>query len=146
MEIAGLPLHPLVVHAAVVLGPLAALVALAWSLRSGWQPRLRLPLVGLSAAAAVALVAAYLSGDALLESRPALASKPLVGVHEQRAQLLLWLTLAFAPVAVVAGWGVVRGRAALAALRVVVALLAVALLVQVVLVGDAGARAVWGSV
>jgi hypothetical protein len=31
MEIAGLPLHPLVVHGAVVLSPLAALVALAYA-------------------------------------------------------------------------------------------------------------------
>ena len=30
MEINGLPLHPLVVHAAVVFGPLAALTALAY--------------------------------------------------------------------------------------------------------------------
>ena len=31
MEINGLPLHPLAVHAAVVFGPLAALLALAYA-------------------------------------------------------------------------------------------------------------------
>ena len=34
MEINGLPLHPLVVHAAVVFGPLAALAALAYAVRA----------------------------------------------------------------------------------------------------------------
>ncbi|MEZ5096403.1 MAG: DUF2231 domain-containing protein [Nocardioides sp.] len=34
--IGGLPIHPLVVHAAVVLGPLAALLLLGYAFRPGW--------------------------------------------------------------------------------------------------------------
>ena len=48
MEINGLPLHPLVVHAAVVFGPLAALAALAYVVLPAWRDRLRWPMVVLA--------------------------------------------------------------------------------------------------
>jgi hypothetical protein len=41
MELGGLPLHPLVIHAAVVFGPLAALCALGYALLDRWRERLR---------------------------------------------------------------------------------------------------------
>ena len=47
MEINGLPLHPLVVHAAVIFGPLAAVAALAF-LVPRWRDRLRWPMVVLA--------------------------------------------------------------------------------------------------
>ena len=143
MEISGLPLHPLVVHAAVVLGPVAALAALGYAAVGRWRDWLRVPMVVVARAAVASIVAAYLSGDSFLEANRALAQKPWVGTHEERAELLLWLTLGFGVVAVAVGWlhdrpGVVRTTG-----RAVLGLLALAVLVQVVLVGDAGARAVW---
>jgi hypothetical protein len=146
MEISGLPLHPLVVHAAVVLGPLAALAALGYAVVGRWREWLRVPMVVVSLAAVVSIGAAYLTGDSFLEAHRALAQKPYVGTHEERAGLLLWLTLGFGAVVVGVGWLHERPGVARTAGRALLALLAVAVLVQVVLVGDAGARAVWQGV
>ena len=43
MEFHGIPLHPLVVHAAVVFTPLAALSALGFALVERWRGYLRWP-------------------------------------------------------------------------------------------------------
>ncbi len=63
--------------------------------------------------------------------------------HEERAELLLWLTPAFGVAAVAAHLLHPRPGIARTAVRVLLALASLAVLVQVVLVGDAGARAVW---
>ena len=145
MEINGLPVHALVVHAAVVFGPLAALTAAAYAAVPRWQGRLRLPMLVLAVVATLSVVAAYLSGDNFLENNPELAQKPFVETHEERAELLLKLVLAFGPVAVAAYLLHPRHGAARTVVRVLLGLVALAVLVQVVLVGDAGARAVWSS-
>ena len=146
MEIGGLPLHPLVVHAAVVLTPVAALTALLYALVGRWREWLRWPMVGLALVATGAVVAAYLSGDNFLASRPELSRNPLVRTHEDRAGLLLWLTLGLGAVAALTGGLHGRTTAGLrVGLRVLLALAGVAVLVQVVLTGDAGSRAVWGT-
>ena len=51
-EILGLPIHALVVHASVILIPLAALVGVAF-LRPAWRMPLRWPLVAATAVATV---------------------------------------------------------------------------------------------
>lgn len=145
MEINGLPLHPLVVHAAVIFGPIGALTALTYAVLPRWQDRLRLPMVALALLATASVVAAYLTGGNFLESRPELQREPLVETHEERAQLLLWLTLGFGVVALATGWLHARIGPVRIALRVMLGLAAAAVLVQVVLTGDAGARAVWDS-
>lgn len=143
MEINGLPLHPLVVHAAVVFGPLAALAALGY-LVPRWRDRLRWPMVILALVATASIVVAYLSGDRLLDSRPELSTSPLVQTHEERAGTLLWTTLGFGVVAVLAGWWHARPGVLRAVLAVLLGLGALGVLVMVVLTGDAGAQAVWG--
>ena len=143
MEINGLPLHPLVVHAAVVFGPLAALAALGY-LVPRWRARLRWPMVVLALVATGAIVVAYLSGGDVLESKPELESLPAVETHEERAELLLWVTLAFGLVGLVAGWLSTRTGALRLVLDVLLAVGAVAVLVLVIRTGDSGARAVWG--
>jgi uncharacterized membrane protein len=143
MEIGGLPLHPLVIHTPVVLTPLAALCALAYACIGGWRDRLRWPMLVLAVLATASVVAAYLTGRNLLESRPALGTKPLVMTHEDRATLLLWVALSFGVVAVVTAWLHARTGAAQVVLRVVLTVVALAVLVQVVRTGDAGSRAVW---
>lgn len=146
MEIGGLPLHPLVVHAAVVFGPLGALTALGYVALPRWRDRLRWPMVVMALVATGSIVAAYLSGDAFLDQVPALEQKPLVRTHQDRAQLLLWLTLGFGAVSLVAGWLHGRSGALRTVLSIVLGLAALAVLVQVVRTGDAGSRAVWESV
>lgn len=145
MEIDGLPLHPLVVHAAVIFGPIGALAALAYAVLPRWRDRLRLPMVALALLATGSVVAAYLTGRDFLASRPELGQDPLVDTHEARAQLLLWLTLGFGLVALAAGWLHARTGPGRVVSRVVLGLAAAAVLVQVVLTGEAGARAVWES-
>ena len=163
MEIAGLPLHPLVVHAAVVLTPLAVVLGWAVALMPGWRWLTRWAALAVTAGAAGAVVFAKQSGEALLEDRPFLTSsqsavRDLVEKHQDRAELLTIATLAFVVVVMLAFWllpaasGLATGRlghpgrserwlslslsAALLALGAVV-------LVLVVLTGDAGARATW---
>lgn len=143
MEINGVPVHPLVVHAAVVFGPLGALAALAHVALPSWRARLRWPMVGLALLATGAIVAAYLTGTNFLASRPELRQLAAVQTHRARGTLLLWVTLGFAVVAVTVGgrreWAGWPGRL----LHLLLAGAAVGVLVLVVLTGDAGARAVW---
>lgn len=143
MEINGLPLHPLVVHAAVVFGPLAALTALAY-LVPRWREKVRWPMVVLALVATASVVLAYLSGNDLLDNRPELGRIPALQTHEDRAGILLWTTLGFGVVAAVSGWWGGRSGAVRILLDVLLGVGAVAVLVLVVLTGDAGSRAVWG--
>lgn len=143
MEINGLPLHPLVVHAAVIFGPLAALAALAY-LVPRWRDVMRWPMVVLAVVATGALVLAYFSGGDFLDGRPELRQLPQVEEHEELGEQLLWISLAFGVVAVVSGWLHARTGALRVVLDVLLAVTAVVLLVWVFRTGEAGARAVWG--
>ena len=64
-SIAGLPVHPLVVHAVVVLALLAALLLVTYVLKPAWQRGLQWPLLGLSTIAAISAFVATQSGEAL---------------------------------------------------------------------------------
>jgi hypothetical protein len=143
MEINGLPLHPLVVHAAVIFGPIAALAALAF-LVPRWRAKLRWPMVVLAVIATLSIVAAYLTGDNFLEHKPELRTSPQVQTHEDRAGQLLWVTIAFGVIALASGWFATRTGALRVVLDVLLGVAAVATLVLVFLTGEAGARAVWG--
>jgi uncharacterized membrane protein len=155
MELNGVPLHPLVVHAVVVLGPLAALTGLVYAAVPRWRWLLRWPLVVLAVLTAATAFLATTSGDELLEARPEL--EPLVEEHEERGELLRNVALGYVPVSVLAAWAL-GGVSALASGRgaqetrgalgmvaaVLLAVASVALLVTLFLAGDSGAQAVWG--
>ena len=148
-----MPLHPLVVHAVVVLGPLTALTGLAYAAVSGWRWLLRWPLVVLALVTAGACVLAVRAGGALLDLRPEL--EPLVEEHEERGELLRNVALGYALVSAFAAWAL-GGASALASgkgaretrfgvpVALVLAAASVGLLVVLFLAGDSGARAVWG--
>lgn len=156
MEIAGLPLHALVVHAAVVLVPLAVLLVLLFAMLPRHRWATRWPAAGFTAGALLATWVAKLSGESLEESRPELA--PLVHEHSERGAQLAVLLTVLAVVLAVAVWSLgggsalASGRGAVSSkipvlekvLPVVLVLLSIAVLIWVVLVGDSGARAVWG--
>lgn len=144
MEINGLPLHPLVVHAAVVFGPLGALGALFYVVFPSWRDRVRWPMVALALLATGAIVVAYFTGNNFLNSRPELKQLPAVDTHKARGTRLFWVTLGFGVVAIAAGWFHARTGAVRIVLDALLAVAAVAVLVLVTLTGDAGARAVWG--
>jgi Predicted membrane protein (DUF2231) len=155
MEINGLPLHPLIVHAVVILGPLAGLTGLAYALVPKWRWLLRWPLVALAVIVAVTAFVAKLAGDSLLEARPEL--EPLVSDHMNYGNLLRNWALTFVVDAVLAAWAL-GGTSALASGRgaqesrgligwIAMLLLvagSIGLMVLLFLTGDSGARAVWG--
>lgn len=162
MEINGLPAHVLIIHAAVVFIPLAAISALVYV----WMPKYRWasrwPSVGLAGVALVAVLAAYFSGknfkDRFRDAGIALPSD--VQLHEERAQVLLWVTLVFVVFVLVAAWGL-GGPSSLKSDRGArgkhdpliewslvagVTIFAVATLLMTIQTGDAGASAVWGDI
>jgi uncharacterized membrane protein len=148
MEINGLPLHPLVVHAAVVFGPLAAIAAQAYVVLPAWRDRLRWPMLVLALMGTGAIAAAYVSGMNFFNSRPPeLQQLDLLQTHRTRAIRLFWVTLGFGVLAVLAAWLHNRTGAVRVVLNVLLGLAALAVLALAVLAGDSGSRAVWeGSV
>ena len=141
MEIFGIPLHPLVVHAAVIFGPVAALVSLVYALSAQWRVRLEAPAALLAIVASGAIFTAWFTGRNFLSHRPELKQLALVHTHQHRAGILALITIAYLVLAI-AAW-VTRAQPAGKVVRVLLALAALALLGMVVAVGDAGARAVW---
>jgi len=149
-EIDGLPLHPLVVHAVVVLVPLATLGALLVAARPRWS-RAYGPLV--AAAAVIAAAAAFVAREAgeALERTLREAGDPLEGIedHGRWGLYVFVLGLVFAVVTVAS---VVLARRAGPETRIarVAAWLAVALGVAATaftyLAGESGAESVWGYV
>jgi hypothetical protein len=157
MTIGGLPLHPLVVHATVVILPLTITLVIAFAVLPGWRWMTRWPSAVLSVACIALAYAATITGKSLENSNPVFGQ--LVATHQQRGHLLALLTIPFA-VLVVASAFLLSGTSALASgrgawvarvpvldkiLPVVLVLAGIGLLVLVVLTGDSGARAVWGT-
>jgi hypothetical protein len=148
MEINGLPLHPLVVHAAVIAGPVAALTAILYVVLPSWRDRLRWPMLALAFVATASIWVAFLTGQDFRDSKDFFTQGPLadkVDKHAGLAGTLRWVTSGFFVAALLSAWWHTRGGAVRVLLGVLLAAGAVATLVYVVLTGDAGARAVWGE-
>lgn len=154
MTIHGIPLHPLIVHAAVVLVPLACAGAVAYAVLTKHRWLTRTPTLLAAAAAAVSVQLAAMTGDELKDRLN--EHTKIIATHEMwagRLQAAAWVML----VIVAAAWwslphhnplpekGHHEGVTVLSKpLVVLLVIAAVAVLVLVVLTGDAGARAVWG--
>ncbi len=145
-EVNGLPLHPLAVHAAVVVVPLAALMGVLFVVprTRAWA---RIPFV-VSAVASVPIVFVAKESGQSLESALALGGDVarLVDEHAERADLLFILVIAYAVVAVLAvlahrSRGMSKALSQALSLLVIVGAVAVAY--QTYRVGDIGSRAVW---
>ncbi len=148
-----MPLHPLVIHAVVVLVPLAALAALAMTM-SRWRWLARWPALLLTLGATASAYVATLTGEDLQRDRGLNTAQ--VRTHAEwgdRLMISLWV---FTVLVAAAFWvwpsvtrlvGANDRPARVAVLEkpllVLVPLAAVVVLVLVVLTGDAGARAVW---
>ena len=158
MEINGVPLHPLVVHAVVVFAPLAALFGIAYAVLPGWRWALRWPLVAVTGIAVVTAFVATLSGQDLADSS-GLIALPEVRTHRDRGLLLRNILFGYTVVVGLAAWrlggpsGLKNGKGErpnpggplyLVTLGLLV-IGAVAVGVAVFLAGDSGARAVWGA-
>lgn len=154
-EFAGLPMHPLVIHAAVVFLPLTVLTSVVFAVVPRWRWVLRRPLLAGALICVGATFAAKQSGEALLAQR---GNPPYVAEHQEAGSLLFWFVLVFAAL-VVAAVFLLGGRTRIAGgkdhrgaappLQIAVAVLLVVAAVgtgyQAVVTGDAGARATWGG-
>lgn len=152
-SIFGLPTHILIIHAVVVLGPIAALTAIAYAVRPGWRGLLRWPLVVLAAITGVTGLIAGQSGEAL-EARVIAQDSgadqlALLHDHTEAGDIAKVLCVVFfILVVVVVFWGLRPGAAGgpvgmiSIAATVVVAL---AMLGSVTLTGHSGAKVAWSD-
>jgi uncharacterized membrane protein len=144
-SIAGLPLHPLVVHAVVVLLPLTALATIAVALRRSWRPAAG-PVAIAAAAMVVVSFVAKESGEALQRSRSALmANGQLVAEdHGAKGSLVPLVALALL-VAAALVWFAGRRPALNVPAIVLAVVVGLGTIAWCVVVGDSGARSVWGT-
>jgi uncharacterized membrane protein len=148
----GLPLHPLLVHSVIALVPITALAVVLHALWPAARRRLGIvtPLAGLALLIAVPLTVA--AGEDL---QTQVGPIPAVARHSELGHMLLpWAVALF--VLAAAEWVWFRWRERLTRsvrvrrlVSVVLAVLgcgvAAGALVLIVLIGDSGARAVWGA-
>lgn len=140
----GLPLHSLVVHAAVVLVPLASVGAVVMAVRPAWSRRFGPAVLAVGALGVVASFASTQSGEALARR---------VGTPEPHAELgdvLPWIALA-AFVLTVLLWvadrrGGERRTVGPAILAVLVVAAGAFATLWTIRVGHSGAEAVWRAI
>ncbi|GII58206.1 hypothetical protein Pth03_65950 [Planotetraspora thailandica] len=155
-QILGLPAHPLIIHAAVVLTPLLVVLSIAYAVLPAFRRRLDWAVVLTAIAAPAAVFGAKESGEEL-EARLFKGQIPQpVLDHSSFANPLFFSTLGLGVVALVlvyltrpvrepgtAATG--SARAVSLVLSVLAVVLALVVAYYVFRAGDSGARAVWGS-
>jgi len=149
VTINGIPIHPLVVHAAVVLAPIAALLAVAYVVPK-WRDGLRWPLAVVAVVAAVCVwFAAYTGGQLEDTMRVSMNASPhlahAIHHHEDLAGKLQASTWVLAALGLGAWFLHTRPGLLRNGVLVLLPLGGVAALVLAVLTGDAGAQAVWAA-
>ncbi|MDR7254782.1 putative membrane protein [Nocardioides sp. BE266] len=139
----GLPVHPLVVHAVVVLLPLACLGTIAIAVRPAWRRTHGILVVACAAAATVLIPVATSSGEALEEH----VGDP--GQHAALGDQLIWFAIPLLVLSAALVWldrrPAVPSRGLTRTVGVLALVAALATSVQVYRVGDSGARAAWGD-
>lgn len=140
----GIPLHPLVVHAVVVLLPLAILGTIAIVVKPAWRRSYGPLVVGVAAAAVVLCPVATSSGESLEQH----VGNP--GEHAALGDQLVWFAIPVLALAAVLVWLDRRSPDRrpgpswlLSAVSVLAVVASLACAVQVYRVGDSGARAAW---
>ncbi|MEV0897907.1 DUF2231 domain-containing protein [Actinoplanes sp. NPDC049802] len=154
-QVNGLPVHVLVLHAAVIFVPLLALGAVVYALVTRWRSRINWAVALLAVTAPVAALITMLSGTEfynrlLSGGRVSPAGKEILDGHMSNGTLTFWLTLGLGVVALLLVALTFRDPRALpkaadigfALVLVVLAGVSVYYLYQT---GDSGATAVWGT-
>ena len=145
-DILGIPLHPLVVHATVVLVPLASLGTLVFTIIPRWRRLYGWLIVAVSLVALVLVPLTTRTGrrlrDGLELGGPVLEK---IQEHEQMGDRVIWAVAPMFVLNVVAMLMVRAGRSAreVTVVAVVSSIAALAALVLVVLTGHLGSEAVW---
>jgi hypothetical protein len=150
-ELFGLPAHPLVVHAAVVLLPLAAIATVVCACVPRARRHYAPVALGLAIVATLAVGLAQGSGEALEDQ---VDETELVEEHtEQGEQVLPWAIAVTAAAALVAAgplvsrrWPTIPGRAITATLVVLSLAGGIGATWTVIEVGHSGAKATWNDV
>jgi quinol-cytochrome oxidoreductase complex cytochrome b subunit len=170
-ELFGLPAHPLVVHAPVVLLPLAVVGAAAMMIRPAWYVRFRWPVLAITAMGALGAVVAASTGEELeerVEDGASRSARRLIEDHAEAGEAARMFAIAFfvaVLVSVVVPWLLARRARAAAGstaveaassvatprwlrpvLMVFVAVTAIGSLITIVDAGHSGADSVWGDV
>jgi uncharacterized membrane protein len=136
--IAGLPLHPLVVHAVVVLLPLMAVLTIVVAVRRNLRERYSWWVVAANVVIFLITLVTKESGEALQKS----LGGQIAQEHGELGDVLPWFALLLALAS--AATAVTQRNKALGPVAVVVSIIAaVAATVWTVRTGDSGARAVW---
>lgn len=145
----GLPVHPLIVHATVVVVPSAALAVALYAVWPRFRAWARWAPMALAAAAVVLTPLSTSSGESF-EHR--VGGSSAIEQHAHLADLLIWWVVPLAVVAAGLWWwhragGTARSGRSLALVATLLpVVVAAGTLVQVVLIGHSGASAAWSDV
>ncbi len=158
-----MPLHPLVNDAAVTLLPLSVAAALAFALVPGWRWLTRWATLLVTVGGLVSLLLTWWTGRELATERYANVTGVLaerLATHQERADVLVWVYLAFTVAVVLAflvvpapsrleggrmGFAGTSARWASTAVPAALVALALLALLGVVLTGHAGAQVAFGQ-
>lgn len=153
-QVNGLPVHALVLHAAVIFVPLLALGAVVYALVPRWRPKVDWAVALLAVAAPASALVAKLSGgelyDRLLAQGLKGTGKEILDDHMGYGDLTFWFALALGVVSLALVVLTSRRpgslpRAAELGAAAVTVVLAVLSGYYVFKTGDSGATAVWGT-
>jgi hypothetical protein len=153
-QVNGLPVHALVLHAAVVFVPLLAVGAIVYALVARWRAKIGWAVLLLAIVAPITALVAMLSGNELHERLLAQGltgrGAEIINDHMGYGTLTFWFSLALGVVALGAVLVTMRGtgspsRILNIAMSVVMVALAAITGYYVFKTGDSGATAVWGQ-
>ena len=153
-QVNGLPVHALVLHAAVVFVPLLALGAIVYALVGRWRAKIGWAVLLLAVVAPITALVTMLSGNELHERLLDQGLKgrgaEIINDHMGFGTLTFWFSLALGVVSLVLVLATTRRpdalpRVADLGLRVVMVALAAITGYYVYKTGDSGATAVWGQ-
>lgn len=143
-SVAGLPLHPLVIHASIVLIPLVAIGALVMSYLPSFSRRYGKLILVIALFAQVSLFLAKVTGEAFEE----ILDKDM-GNHAELGEIAPFVTLPMV-VLIYLRWRLDRSGATVGSVWVrrltslALILASLASIAVIVLVGHSGAQSVWG--
>lgn len=154
-QVNGLPVHILVLHAAVIFVPLLALGAIVYGFVTAWRPKIGWAVALLAVVAPVSALITKLSGTEfynrlLSEERVSPAGKVILDGHMENGTITFWLALALGVVSLVLVALTARNPRALPkiadlGLALVLVVLSGVTVYYLYKTGDSGATAVWGS-
>lgn len=145
-EVFGLPLHPLAVHAAIVLVPLLVIVALAYALVPRWRSSVGWAAVGLAVAAPLSALVSRQSGNALAGKLYGGTVEGDLATHQTYGTTTMWVSIALGVLTLALVWfqrTASTPRWLTITLTALVVIAAGVAVVYVILTGDLGSRIHW---